>query len=60
MKLVKKEYVKVLEWAFKIAYLFYCLLSCQKNGRSNALCGVGRRKPLSNNTKPTPVRVVRS
>ena len=22
MKLVKKEYVKVLEWAFKIAYLF--------------------------------------
>ena len=36
-----------------------CLIAIRKNnGRGDALREVGREKPVSNNTKPTPVKVI--
>lgn len=53
-------YVTCSDYVAKVTYFSENYATRKNNGRGDALREVGRGKPVSNNTKPTPVKVVAS
>lgn len=53
-------YVTCSDYVAKVTYFSENYATRKNNGQGDALREVGREKPVSNNTKPTPVKVVAS